>query len=138
VGVGLVFVAIVGLLIGVLLGLPGRYEQTAEDIERLMAEGGRPREKRAKRQLSPMAWLQRKVSPRSPPPKRRRTFKLEAPGAPGDSGPGGRRGAVARDVERPSAAEATGGRDNPRAKPRSRAELRQGRFKLRPPGEGDR
>ena len=75
----LLVLAIVGLLVGLWLGLPGRYEQTPEDIEKLMAKGGGVRRRRQKRSLSPVAWLQRKLSTGPPPPTRRRGFRLESP-----------------------------------------------------------
>jgi hypothetical protein len=78
----LLVLAIVGLVIGIWLGLPGRYEQTPEDIERLMSKGGGTRRRRQKREISPVAWLQRKLSVGSGPPQptRRKGFRLEAPG----------------------------------------------------------
>jgi hypothetical protein len=76
----LLILAIVGLAIGIWFGLPGRYEQTPEDIERLMQKGGGTRRGRAKREISPVAWLQRKLSASKPPPQtRRRGFRLESP-----------------------------------------------------------
>ncbi|MDH3227422.1 MAG: hypothetical protein OEM67_10090 [Thermoleophilia bacterium] len=76
----LLVLGIVGLLVGIWFGLPGRYEQTPDDIERLMERGGGTRRRRAKREISPLAWLQRKLSASGPPkPTRRRGFKLEAP-----------------------------------------------------------
>lgn len=81
-GLGLAVVAIVGLLIGVWLGMPGRDRQSAEDIERAMESGtGTGRRRRAKRSLNPLAWIQRKVDTR---PTRgrgsgRRGFKIESP-----------------------------------------------------------
>jgi len=77
----LLTVAAIGLLIGIWLGLPGRYEQTPEDIEKLMESGGGRRRSRPKREISPVAWLQRRLS--SGPPKQSgrkpRGFKLESP-----------------------------------------------------------
>jgi hypothetical protein len=77
----LLVLAIVGLIVGIWLGLPGRYDQTPEDIERLMDKGGGTRRRRQKREISPLAWLQRKLSVGSGPPKptRRKNFRLEAP-----------------------------------------------------------
>lgn len=77
----LLILAIAGLLVGVWLGLPGRYEQTPEDIERLMDRGGGVRRRRQKRSISPVAWLQRKLSTSSGPPKptRKKGFRLESP-----------------------------------------------------------
>ena len=77
----LLVLGILGLAIGIWLGLPGRYDQTPDDIERLMAKGGGTRRRRQKREISPLAWLQRKLSIGTGPPKatRRRGFRLEAP-----------------------------------------------------------
>jgi len=77
----LLVLGIVGLVVGLWLGRPGRYEQTPEDIEKLMAKGGGVRRRRAKREISPLAWLQRKLTLSSGPPKptRRKGFRLESP-----------------------------------------------------------
>ena len=77
----LLILGIVGLVVGIWLGLPGRYEQTPDDIERLMARGGGTRRRRAKREISPLAWLQRKLSASGKPPQptRRKGFRLESP-----------------------------------------------------------
>jgi hypothetical protein len=78
---GLLILGIAGLIVGILLGLPGRYEQTPEDIERLMARGGGTRRRRAKREISPLAWIQRKIGAggKTPRATRRRGFRLESP-----------------------------------------------------------
>lgn len=82
-GFTLVVIGVLGLIIGVWLGLPGRYTQTPEDIERLMEKGG-GRRRRAKRVFTPLAWLQRRVTANaqraSRPVSGKRGFKLEAPG----------------------------------------------------------
>ena len=78
----LLAVAIVGLLVGIWLGMPGRYEQTPDEIEKLMDQGGGTRRRRPKREISPVAWLQRKLSSSGPPKqtgRRPRGFKLESP-----------------------------------------------------------
>jgi hypothetical protein len=77
----LLILGIIGLVVGIWLGLPGRYEQTPDDIERLMARGGGTRRRRAKREISPLAWLQRKLSASGKPPQptRRKGFRLESP-----------------------------------------------------------
>jgi len=65
--------------LGIWLGLPGRYDQTPEEIERIMAEGGRRRRK-TKTMFTPLAWLQRKTSPRRGSGRGgRRGFNLERP-----------------------------------------------------------
>lgn len=82
----LILTAVVGLAIGIWLGLPGRYSQTPDDIERIM-EAGTARRRRTKRVFTPLAWMQRKVSARSNPSADRRRgrgrrssgFKLESP-----------------------------------------------------------
>jgi len=82
--VALVLTGIFGLAIGIWLGLPGRYRQSADDIERVM-ESGIARRKKTKRVFTPLAWVQRQVSARAPSRDRRhggraRTgFKLESP-----------------------------------------------------------
>jgi len=79
----LAIVAIVGLLIGVWLGMPGRDRPTIEDIEAAMDKGGgTARRRRGKRSINPMAWVQRKAQSK---PSRSRTsggrkgFRLESP-----------------------------------------------------------
>ena len=80
--------ALVALAIGVWLGMPGRYTQSVEDIQRVMDAGGAVRRKRVKRSLSPFAWMQRRGSAnatrrsraaRSQGSSRRGGFKLESP-----------------------------------------------------------
>ncbi len=77
----LLVLGILGLAVGIWFGLPGRYQQTSDDIERLMERGGGTRRRRQKREISPLAWIQRKLSASGRPPKptRRRGFRLEAP-----------------------------------------------------------
>jgi hypothetical protein len=76
----LLILGLVGLAIGIWLGRPARYEQTPEDIERLMDKGGGTRRRRQKREISPLAWVQRKISSGGPPkPTRRKNFRLESP-----------------------------------------------------------
>jgi len=70
--------AVAALALGVWLGLPGRYEADLEEIERTMALGtGRTR--KVKRRFTPLAWLQRQLSPRGGSGHRRRGFRLESP-----------------------------------------------------------
>lgn len=83
--VALVVTALVGLGIGIWLGMPGRYMQSSEDIEKIMDAGG-ARRRKVKRVFTPMAWLQRNVSAKSNPSRGRRQarsrrsgFQLEVP-----------------------------------------------------------
>jgi hypothetical protein len=81
-------VAIVGLLAGIWLGLPGRYEQTPEDIEKIMERGG-GRTKKVKRVFTPMAWVERRLPAALRPRQRtRQTFKLRSPRERGDQNSG--------------------------------------------------
>lgn len=77
----LLAVAIIGLLVGVWLGLPGRYTQTPEEIEKLMESGVAGRPRKVKRAFTPLAWVQRKVnsSGRGGGGRRPKGFKLEPP-----------------------------------------------------------
>jgi hypothetical protein len=70
--------AIVALGIGIFLGLPGRFEQTPEEIERTMVLGT-GRRKKVKRHFTPLAWMSRNLSARRDQPKRRGGFNLESP-----------------------------------------------------------
>ena len=70
--------AVLALGIGIWLGLPGRYTQTEEEIERTM-ESGLGRTRKVKRHFTPLAWFKRKASARSSGPQRRRGFNLESP-----------------------------------------------------------
>ena len=84
--------AIAGAIIafgwGIWLGLPGRYTQTAEDLERNMETGTDvPTRKRlSKRSVNPLAWLQRSTKSRPSSSRKSRSsrsskggFKLESP-----------------------------------------------------------
>jgi len=70
--------AVVALGVGIWLGLPGRFEQTPEEIERTM-ELGIGRRKKVKRHFTPLAWINRQVGVRRGQPKRRGGFTLESP-----------------------------------------------------------
>ena len=84
--VALVITALVGLGFGVWLGMPGRYTQSIEDIEKVMDAGG-GRRRKVKRVFTPIAWMQRNVSSKSTPSRSRRQargqrrggFQLESP-----------------------------------------------------------
>lgn len=73
-----IIIGILALALGVWLGLPGRYEQRAEDIERDM-EWGTGRTYRVKRHFTPMAWLQRQLKARGEKHRPRRAFQMESP-----------------------------------------------------------
>ena len=70
--------ALVALGIGIWLGMPGRYSQTQEEIDRHLESPSR-RSRKVKRHFTPMAWLQRRASSRSQRPQARRGFKMESP-----------------------------------------------------------
>ncbi|NNF13055.1 MAG: hypothetical protein HKN72_07525 [Gemmatimonadetes bacterium] len=80
----LVVTGVLGLAIGIWLGMPGRYTQTPDEIEKIMESGG-SRRRRAKRIFTPLAWMQRQISTSGPSADRRRKrgsrsgFKLESP-----------------------------------------------------------
>ena len=81
----LILTGIVGLALGIWLGMPGRYRQTPEEIERIMESGG-GRRRKTKRIFTPLAWMQRKASSKSGPSRERRKsrgqrrgFSLESP-----------------------------------------------------------
>jgi hypothetical protein len=63
--------------VGILLGLPGRYEQTTDEIEKAMDRGG-ARRNQVKKVFTPLDWLrkERKGSDRR---RQRRHFKTAAP-----------------------------------------------------------
>lgn len=75
----LIFGLVAALGLGIWLGLPGRYEQTPEEIEQIMASGTGRRKKLQKRPLSPVAWMRRNPSPRRGQTRRRGGFNLESP-----------------------------------------------------------
>ncbi len=66
---------VAALLIGIWLGMPGRY-RSADEIEDLMEAGGARRKKVRKRFVA-VAWLQRQISPHSG--RRSRGFGVERP-----------------------------------------------------------
>jgi hypothetical protein len=71
--------AIGALGLGVWLGLPGRYTQTPDEIDNIMASGTGRRRKRKPR-FTPLAWIQRRASARGVRErKQRRGFQLESP-----------------------------------------------------------
>ena len=78
----LIITGVVGLAIGIWLGMPGRYAQTPDDIEKIMESGG-ARRRKTKRVFTPMAWMQRRTGSAVTKDRRRRTgrsgMKLERP-----------------------------------------------------------
>lgn len=75
--------ALLALALGVWLGLPGRYSQSVDDIEEMMAQGGGQRRK-TRRVVTPLAWLQRRLDPSRTHHgghrgRQRGSFKLESP-----------------------------------------------------------
>ena len=70
--------AILALGIGIFLGLPGRFEQTPEEIEKIIVSGT-GRRRKVKRHFTPFAWMSRNPSVRRSQPKRRGGFNLETP-----------------------------------------------------------
>lgn len=73
---------ILALGFGIWLGLPGRYDQSPDDIDRIMTQGG-GRRRKTKRMFTPLAWFQRKANARTERGARRgagrRGFNLERP-----------------------------------------------------------
>ena len=63
--------------VGIWLGLPGRYEQTQDEIEKAMDRGGAKRNQ-VKKVFTPLDWL-RKDQRASVRRSQRRYFKTAAP-----------------------------------------------------------
>ena len=81
----LVVTALVGLGLGIWLGMPGRYTQSVDEIDKIMESGG-ARRKKVKRVFTPLAWVRRSVSSKSSPSRGRRAargrrsgFRVESP-----------------------------------------------------------
>lgn len=74
--------ALGALGLGIWLGMPGRYTQSADDIEKVMDAGGAQRQK-VRRVFTPLAWMKRKIDVRGSSHRRsgRRGsgFRLESP-----------------------------------------------------------
>lgn len=71
--------AVVALLLGVWLGLPGRYERDLREIDQVMERGGRDR-KKVKRLRTPLDWFRK--DPKGSERRRRRArrhFHTAAP-----------------------------------------------------------
>ena len=78
-----IIVGVLALALGIWLGLPGRYEQTPDDIERQMS-WRTGRSYRVKRHFTPLAWVQRKLSARGQRARPRQAFHMESPEEPED------------------------------------------------------
>ncbi len=81
----IVVTALLGLGIGIWLGMPGRYTQSVDEIDKIMESGG-ARRKKVKRVFTPLAWMRRNVSSKSTPSRGRRAsrggrsgFRVESP-----------------------------------------------------------
>ena len=70
--------AIIALGAGIWFGLPGRFDQSTEDIQRTM-ELGIGHRKKVKRHFTPLAWISRQISVRRGGPARRGGFRMEDP-----------------------------------------------------------
>ena len=68
--------AVVALAWGVWMGLPGRYTQSVEEIEKVMEAGG-GRRRMVKRIFTPMSWVTR--NPGSSTRRGARGFRLQSP-----------------------------------------------------------
>ncbi|MGY8778551.1 MAG: hypothetical protein ACKVIN_10550 [Longimicrobiales bacterium] len=84
----LVVTALAGIGIGIWLGMPGRYSQTVDDLERSIETGGKRRALK-KRNVNPLAWMHRNASAKNTPSRGRRAargrrsgFSLESPENP--------------------------------------------------------
>ena len=73
---------ILALGLGVWLGLPGRYEQSTEELEKAMERGG-ARRNQVKRHFTPLDWF-RKEQKGSDRRRQRRHFRTAAPERPRD------------------------------------------------------
>jgi hypothetical protein len=69
--------AVAALLLGVWLGLPGRYDYDPEELEQALVEGGHERA-RATRHFMAVDWFFRKLT-RSAHRQPRRRFRTVAP-----------------------------------------------------------
>jgi hypothetical protein len=56
--VTLIAIGVAAVALGFWLGLPGRFEQSTDEIEQLMARGG-SRRRKVKRRFTPLDWWRR-------------------------------------------------------------------------------
>ena len=68
--------ALVALAWGVWAGLPARYTQSVEEIDKVMEAGG-GRRRTVKRVFTPMSWVTRNAEASAP--RRGRGFRLQSP-----------------------------------------------------------
>ena len=69
---------LVALGVGIWYGLPGRYEQSLDDVEDRMLQGGGETRK-VKRHFTPLAWVHRQLNARGSRPSGHRGFRVEHP-----------------------------------------------------------
>jgi hypothetical protein len=72
-----ILLGVAALLLGIWLGLPGRYTQTPEDIDKAIERGG-ARRNTVKRHFTPLDWL-RKDQRGSEKRRQHRHFRTAAP-----------------------------------------------------------
>lgn len=77
-----ILLGIAALALGIWLGLPGRYTQSTDDVEKAMERGG-ARRNTVKRHFTPLDWF-RKEEKGSHRRRRRRHFRTAAPDRKGD------------------------------------------------------
>ena len=75
-----ILIGIAALGLGIWLGLPGRYEQTVDELDESLGSAQR-RTKHKKRAVNPLAWVQRKTrqSELRTRGQRGREIRLESP-----------------------------------------------------------
>lgn len=72
-----IVLGLAALALGIWLGLPGRYEQSLDEIDRAMERGG-ARRNTVKRHFTPLDWF-RKEQKGSDRRRQRRHFRTAAP-----------------------------------------------------------
>ncbi|HSG47517.1 MAG TPA: hypothetical protein VLA43_06895 [Longimicrobiales bacterium] len=80
-----IVIGLAAVAVGIWLGLPGKYEQTPEEIEKAMDRGG-ARRNQVKRVFTPLDWLRKdKRGSQRRAEMQRRRFHTAAPRKSGDS-----------------------------------------------------
>ncbi len=77
-----IILGVLALALGIWLGLPGRYTQTTDDLNRAMERGG-ARRNTVKRHFTPLDWF-RKEERGSERRRQRHHFRTAAPESPPD------------------------------------------------------